>query len=117
MVSVMEAQEATVKAPTFPKWYIEAPLDEAPSENERILMNEARTALLDYPDLGAISELTYGCVRIFPRNDSDRLPLLSFLYRKGFQLGTAPWEGLAPDTYPVDYSYPSNHIVICGRKP
>ncbi len=118
MVSVMEAQEATVKAPTFPKWYIEAPLDEAPSEEMRILMDELRTALLDYPHPKVIRGLIWGCIHIWLYDDSHKDAIVSFLDSKGFLLGHNARYSVSVAEYfqsPDWNCFPQ--IYICGRQP
>ncbi len=58
MVSVMEA---TVEAPSFPKWYIEAPIEDSPRGR---LVDRVRTALVDYPHPEHIVRIYYGCVAV-----------------------------------------------------
>ncbi|KKN79615.1 hypothetical protein LCGC14_0338190 [marine sediment metagenome] len=114
---VVEAPQVAPAAPaTFPKWYTEAPLDGAPSEEMRILMDELRTALLDYSHPKAIRRLIWGCIHICLHDNSHKEAILGFLDTKGFVFGLRKNPLSCSDYRASSLSF-FPQIYICGRRP
>ena len=117
MPPVMELVEAPAVAPvTFPKWYTEAPLDEAPSEECRALMDDVRKALLDYTHPEHIIGLTFGCVSIDCHELNEAILVAAHLNFKGFLFGSEGYMDLTSEVGAMcRTSFP--FITVGGRKP
>ena len=84
MVGLATCEVLEVVAPPFPKWYLGIPI----LDSERgQLMDETRTALLDFPDPNGIKKLYYGCVLIVCENVETAISVVLHLDGKGFCFG------------------------------
>jgi len=82
MVGLAIAETLEVVAPPFPKWYVEAPVDDYPRGK---LMDEVRTALLDYPSPEGIAYLFDHCVGIEVTAHLHLAKIAEHLMLKGFR--------------------------------
>ena len=81
MVGLATCEKMKVVAPPFPKWYIDAPSEDSESG---VLMDEVRTALLDYEFPEHIEELALGCVVVFCTGSPTAISVTEHLAKKGF---------------------------------
>ena len=81
MVGLATCEVLEVIAPPFPKWYLEAPSEDSESD---VLMDEVRTALLDYEFPEHIERLELGCVVVFCTGSLTAISVTEHLTRKGF---------------------------------
>lgn len=109
MVGLATLNTIEVEAPPLPRWYVEAPIED--SESGR-LMDEVRTALLDYPNPEHIEELKYGCVCICLASE-DVFPLVSrHLCRKGFKLLDENGYIAHSGSTPMSFAYESVFVAM-----
>ena len=105
MVGLATCEVLEVVAPPFPKWYVEAPVDGTEATQ---LMDEVRTALLDYPSPEAIVELYHWCVAITVTEHHHLARIANHLVAKGFRF--------CIDNFALYTNYPDlKHIAVLGR--
>ena len=85
MVGLATCDVQEVVAPPFPKWYVEAPTEDS---NRGRLLDEVRTALLDYERPDHILGVRFGCVTVMCTNFEQAIPVSEHLVDKGFELMT-----------------------------
>jgi len=99
-MEIATAETAEVETPTkvpsaLPKWYTEAPIED--SERGR-LMDEVRTALLDYPEPGDIERLAYACILVW-LNEPRAFQVAKHLENKGLNIGAQGLKTYERKTY------------------
>lgn len=109
MVGLATLNTIEVEAPPFPRWYVEAPIED--SESGR-LMDEVRTALLDYPNPEHIKKLKYGCVCICLASEDALPPVVRHLCRKGFKLPDGNEYIANSGSTPMSFAYESVFVVM-----
>ncbi len=95
MAGVLTVEAVEVETPEspkafsmLPKWYTGAPIED--SERGR-LMDEVRTALLDYPEPRAIKEIRYGCVMVELWPVTHTLAVADHLHSKELPVHIPRW--------------------------
>lgn len=81
-MEIATVETVEVETPPLPKWYTEAGLLVEDSERGR-LMDEVRTALLDYPEPEVIRDIKYGCVCIWLNDENHGLAVADHLSLRG----------------------------------